>query len=89
MDLKRIQTVGARKGSITQMINHLMNASTHKNERDEKDEKEEKEERNENSEIAANQIETLLSQKKTETKSKSLFILVGLGFGLLIHRKRL
>lgn len=84
MDLKRIQTVGARKGSITQMINHLMNASTQKNE---KDEKEEKEERNENSEIAANQIETLLSQKKTETKSKSLSILVGLGFGLLIRRK--
>lgn len=61
MDLKRVQSGGASKENIAQMIKQLRDSSLSK------DRKEETKDR----------IEMLMKQKKTETQSKSLSILVG------------
>ena len=62
MDLKRIQSGGASKENIAQMIKQLEDSSLSKGGKEEK---------------TKDRIEKLMKQKKTKTQSKSLSILVG------------
>lgn len=62
MDLKRIQSGGASKENIAQMIKQLGDSSLSKGGKEEE---------------TKDRIEKLMKQKKTKTQSKSLSILVG------------
>lgn len=62
MDLKRIQSGGASKENIAQMIKQLEDSSLSKDGKEEE---------------TKDRIEKLMKQKKTKTQSKSLSILVG------------
>lgn len=62
MDLKRIQSGGASRENIAQMIKQLGDSSLSKDGKEEE---------------TKDRIEKLMKQKKTKTQSKSLSILVG------------
>ena len=62
MDLKRIQSGGASKENIAQMIKQLEDSSLSKDGKEEE---------------TKDRIEKLMKQKKKKTQSKSLSILVG------------
>ena len=62
MDLKRIQSGGASKENIAQMIKQLEDSSLSKDGKEEE---------------TKDRIEKLMKQKKTKTQPKSLSILVG------------
>ena len=62
MDLKRIQSGGASKENIAQMIKQLEDSSLSKDGKEEE---------------TKDRIEKFMKQKKTKTQSKSLSILVG------------